>query len=98
MPANPLPPGSTIGILGGGQLGRMLALAAARLGLKTHVYSDESESCAFSVSTETTRGSFHDAKQLAKFAQRCDAVTFEFENVPDETVRELMQHVPVAPG
>ena len=94
----PLPPGSTIGILGGGQLGRMLALAAARLGLKTHVYSDESESCAFYVATETTRASFRDPARLAQFARRCDAVTFEFENVPDETVRELMQHVPVAPG
>lgn len=94
----PLPPGSTIGILGGGQLGRMLALAAARLGLKTHVYSDESESCAFYVATETTRAPFRDPEKLAKFARRCDAVTFEFENVPDETVRELMQHVPVAPG
>ncbi|HEX5281763.1 MAG TPA: 5-(carboxyamino)imidazole ribonucleotide synthase [Micropepsaceae bacterium] len=95
---DPLPPGSTIGILGGGQLGRMLALAAARLGLKTHVYSDESESCAFYVATETTRASFRDPEKLAEFARRCDAVTFEFENVPDETVRELMQHVPVAPG
>jgi 5-(carboxyamino)imidazole ribonucleotide synthase len=94
----PLPPGSTIGILGGGQLGRMMALAAARLGLKTHVYSDESESCAFYVASETTRASFRDPEKLAKFARRCDAVTFEFENVPDETIRELMQHVPVAPG
>jgi 5-(carboxyamino)imidazole ribonucleotide synthase len=76
----------------------MLALAAARLGLKTHVYSDESESCAFYVATETTRAPFRDPEKLAKFARRCDAVTFEFENVPDETVRELMQHVPVAPG
>jgi len=96
--AEPLPPGSTIGILGGGQLGRMLALGAARLGLKTHVYSDESESCAFYVATETTRASFRDSARLAQFARRCDAVTFEFENVPDETVRELMQHVRVAPG
>jgi len=94
----PIPPGSTIGILGGGQLGRMLALAAARLGLKTHVYSDESESCAFYVATETTRASFRDQARLAQFARRCNAVTFEFENVPDETVRGLMQHVRVAPG
>jgi 5-(carboxyamino)imidazole ribonucleotide synthase len=94
----PLAPGSTIGILGGGQLGRMLALAAARLGLKTHVYSDESESCAFNVATERTRASFLDREALAAFAESCDAVTFEFENVPDETVRALMQQVFVAPG
>ena len=94
----PLAPGSTIGILGGGQLGRMLALAAARLGFKTHIYSDESESCAFYVATETTRASFRNTQALAKFAGTCDAVTFEFENVPDDTVRELRKHVVVAPG
>jgi 5-(carboxyamino)imidazole ribonucleotide synthase len=94
----PLAPGSTIGILGGGQLGRMLALAAARLGFKTHIYSDESESCAFYVATEATRASFRDHHALAKFAVACDAVTFEFENVPDDTVRELKKHVTVAPG
>ena len=94
----PVAPGSTIGILGGGQLGRMLALAAARLGFRTHIYSDESESCAFNVSSETTRASFRDAGALAKFAESCDAVTFEFENVPDEAVRELLKYVSVAPG
>jgi 5-(carboxyamino)imidazole ribonucleotide synthase len=94
----PLAPGSTIGILGGGQLGRMLALAAARLGFKTHIYSDESESCAFHVATETTRASFRDMAALAKFARACNAVTFEFENVPDDTVRILTSHVTVAPG
>ncbi len=76
----------------------MLALAAARLGLKTHVYADETESCAFYVATQTTRASFRDKAALARFAHSCDAVTFEFENVPDETVRELLRHVFVAPG
>jgi 5-(carboxyamino)imidazole ribonucleotide synthase len=94
----PLAPGSTIGILGGGQLGRMLALAAARLGFKTHIYSDESESCAFYVATETTRASFRDTQALAKFAGACDVVTFEFENVPEDAARELRKHVTVAPG
>jgi 5-(carboxyamino)imidazole ribonucleotide synthase len=87
-----------MGILGGGQLGRMLALAAARLGFRTHIYSDESESCAFSVATERTRASFRDLHALEQFARACDAVTFEFENVPDDTVRQLVQHVFVAPG
>ncbi len=94
----PLAPGSTIGILGGGQLGRMLALAAARLGFRSHIYSDESESCAFSVAAERTRAAFGDRQALEKFARACDAVTFEFENVPDDSVRELVQHVFVAPG
>ncbi len=94
----PVPPGSMIGILGGGQLGRMLALAAARLGFRTHIYSDESESCGFSVATERTRASFQDPRALEKFARSCAAVTFEFENVPDDAVRELVQHVFVAPG
>ena len=56
MPEQPLPPGSTIGILGGGQLGRMLAMAAARLGLKTHIYSDEADAPAFDVAARCTVG------------------------------------------
>jgi len=79
MPA--LPPGSTIGILGGGQLGRMLAMAAARLGLRTHVYSDATGP-AFDVASETTIGAFEDLGHIRAFAERCDAVTYEFENVP----------------
>jgi 5-(carboxyamino)imidazole ribonucleotide synthase len=94
----PLGPGATIGILGGGQLGRMLALAAARLGLRTHVYSDETESCAFLVASETTRAGYGDGEALAKFAKACDVVTFEFENVPDTALRRLAAHVAVAPN
>ena len=55
-----LPPGSTIGILGGGQLGRMLAVAASRLGLKAHIYSDETEAPAFDVAAKSTVGSYDD--------------------------------------
>jgi 5-(carboxyamino)imidazole ribonucleotide synthase len=77
-----VPPGGTIGILGGGQLGRMLALAAARLGLKTHIYSPEEDAPAFQVSAARSVGRFDDREALAEFAARCDAVTFEFENVP----------------
>jgi 5-(carboxyamino)imidazole ribonucleotide synthase len=94
----PLAPGAIIGILGGGQLGRMLALAAAKLGLRTHIFSDESESCGFNVATETTRAHFDDQEALARFAAACDVVTFEFENVPDATVHFLADHVPVAPN
>lgn len=96
--STPLKPGATIGILGGGQLGRMLALAAARLGFKTHIYSDETESCAFLVASATTRGAYDDEAALETFAGACDAVTFEFENVPEVTARFLSAHVPVAPN
>ena len=77
-----LPPGSIIGILGGGQLGRMLTLAAARLGLKTHIYSDEPDVSAFDVSAFSTVGSFDDQAALSEFAANVDVVTCEFENVP----------------
>jgi 5-(carboxyamino)imidazole ribonucleotide synthase len=93
----PLPPGATIGILGGGQLGRMLAMAAARLGLKTHIYSDEAEPCAFQVADACTRGAYDDVRALETFAAVCDVVTFEFENVPDVTAEYLEAHVAVAP-
>lgn len=84
-----VPPGGTIGILGGGQLGRMLALAAARLGLKTHIYSPEADAPAFQVCAAHTHAAFDDEAALASFAQACDAVTFEFENVPAETIARL---------
>ena len=94
----PLPPGSTIGILGGGQLGRMLALAAARLGLRTHVYSDEPDSPAFDVTGRATHGSYTDLPHLEVFAREVDVVTYEFENVPVEAARHLADLVPVRPG
>ena len=96
-PPAPLPPGSTIGILGSGQLGRMLALAAARLGFKTHVYCAESGP-AFDVATETSRGAFDDEAALARFAASVDVVTYEFENVAVATARQLALRVPVRPN
>ncbi len=78
----PLPPGSTIGILGGGQLGRMLSVAASRLGLKTHIYNDEPGAPAFDVAAETTVGAYDDPEALARFAGSVGVVTCEFENVP----------------
>ncbi|MGE3830244.1 MAG: 5-(carboxyamino)imidazole ribonucleotide synthase, partial [Parvibaculaceae bacterium] len=78
----PLPPGSTIGILGGGQLGRMLALAASRLGLKCHIYAPEKDSPAFQVAAEFTCASYDNAQELAEFARKSGVVTYEFENVP----------------
>ena len=98
MPAFPLPPGSTIGILGGGQLGRMLALAAAKLGLKTHIYCPEAGSPAFEVAGTFTIAAYEDAEALARFAASVDVVTYEFENVPGETARLLSAAVAVAPA
>jgi 5-(carboxyamino)imidazole ribonucleotide synthase len=98
MPERPLPPGSTIGILGGGQLGRMLAVAAASLGLKTHIYADEADAPAFDVAYSRTVGSYADEDALARFAASCAVVTCEFENVPAETLQAATRAVPVFPG
>ncbi len=96
--AAPLALGGTIGILGGGQLGRMLALAAARLGFKSHVYSDDPDSPAFEVTSRATHGAYGDLPHLETFAQQVDVVTYEFENVPVEAARHLVGLVPVRPG
>jgi 5-(carboxyamino)imidazole ribonucleotide synthase len=84
-PAAPVPkiaPGATIGILGGGQLGRMMAMAAAQLGYRCHIYAPEPDGVAAAVSDAFTCAAWHDADALARFAQDCDIVTWEFENVP----------------
>jgi len=94
----PLPPGSTIGILGGGQLGRMLALAAARLGFKTHIYSDDPEAPAFHVAAARTTASYQDDTALHAFALACDAITYEFENVPSTSVALLGRVKPANPN
>jgi 5-(carboxyamino)imidazole ribonucleotide synthase len=93
-----LPPGSTIGILGGGQLARMLALAAGPLGLKCHIFAPEAESPAFQVSAAHAIAAYDDVKALKAFADAVDVVTYEFENVPAETVAFLEALVPVRPG
>jgi 5-(carboxyamino)imidazole ribonucleotide synthase len=77
-----IPPGETIGILGGGQLGRMLAMAAAQLGYRCHVYAPEAESIAAEVSAAFTCAAWDDAAAMARFARDCAVVTYEFENVP----------------
>ncbi len=77
-----IPPGSTIGILGGGQLGRMLAMAAAQLGYRCHIYDPQQDSIAAEVSAAFTCADWQDSEALARFAEQCDIVTYEFENVP----------------
>jgi 5-(carboxyamino)imidazole ribonucleotide synthase len=94
---SPLEPGATIGILGGGQLGRMLALAAARLGLKCHVFCPDPQAPAFDVVRRTTQADYGDEYALERFAEAVDVITYEFENVPAETGKFLLAHRPVLP-
>ncbi|MDG1287164.1 MAG: 5-(carboxyamino)imidazole ribonucleotide synthase [Rickettsiales bacterium] len=91
-------PGSTIGILGGGQLGRMLVNAASELGYKTHIYCPEEGSPAFEVATEYTVASYEDTLALRDFLQKVDVVTFEFENIPHESLKLLEESVAVRPS
>ena len=77
-----IPPGATIGILGGGQLGRMMAMAAAQLGYRCHIFAPDAESVAAKVSAAHTRAEWDDAEAMARFARDCAIVTYEFENVP----------------
>jgi len=94
-----LPPGSTIGIFGSGQLGRMLALAAARLGLKTHIYAPTgSDSPAAQVATHFTTGAYDDTDAVAQFADSCDVLTYEFENIPFETATLAASLKPLRPS
>jgi 5-(carboxyamino)imidazole ribonucleotide synthase len=92
-----LPPGSTIGILGGGQLGRMTALAAARLGYRTHIFSPEADGPAVQVTQLATTAEFEDHNALKAFAEKVDVITFEFENVPVEAAELVHAIKPVRP-
>jgi len=92
-----LVPGDAIGILGSGQLGRMLAMAAARLGLRTIIYAPESGP-ACDVAAETIIAPYEDEAALAELAERVGAITYEFENVPAHTAQFLAARLPVHPG
>lgn len=94
----PLPTGATIGILGGGQLGRMLAVAASRLGLKTHVYEPAANPPAADVAHRTTTAAYEDAEALRAFAASVDVVTYEFENVPTSALDLIESLTPIRPG
>lgn len=91
-------PGGTIGIMGGGQLGRMTALAAAELGYRCHVFCPEKDGPTEQVSAAATIAAYDDSDALDAFAAAVDVVTFEFENVPHESVQRLAERVPVRPG
>ncbi len=97
MSVSVLRPGATIGILGSGQLGRMLALAAAQLGFKCHIFGADRESPAFDVVRESTCADYGDEEALARFAEQVDVVTYEFENIPAKTAAFLAPLVRVLP-
>ncbi|MFY0636447.1 5-(carboxyamino)imidazole ribonucleotide synthase [Maricaulis maris] len=94
----PLAPGSVIGILGGGQLGRMLANAGAALGFDVHIYDPEPDCPASRVAARSYCAPWDDAGAVANFASRCDAITYEFENVPVETVAIAAAAASLRPG
>ncbi len=97
-PIHPLPPGSTLGIIGGGQLGRMTAMAAARIGYRSHIYTPEVDSPAAQVAAAVTVAAYDDHDSLVRFGDACDVVTFEFENIPHESVQLLAERAVVRPG
>jgi 5-(carboxyamino)imidazole ribonucleotide synthase len=93
-----LKPGATIGILGGGQLGRMLAVAAARLGFRTHVFEPMAQPPAADVAHAVTTASYDDAAALTAFAAAVDVITYEFENVPTAALDLLEATRPIRPN
>ena len=84
-----IPPGSTIGIIGGGQLGRMLSIAAAQLGYKCHIFDPHEQTCAAHVAAGLTRASFDDVEAIERFGAEIDVATYEFENLPVAPLRAL---------
>lgn len=94
----PLSPGMTIGILGGGQLGRMLSVAAARLGFRCHIYEPAPDCPAADVAHRVTCAPYSDAQALAAFAASVDVVTYEFENIPTAALDLLEATKPIRPN
>ncbi len=95
---SPLPPGSVIGILGGGQLGQMLAIAAARLGFRCHVYSDNPDTPATRVAAYSEFGDYGDCEKVRVFAKNVDVLTYEFENVPAQSAKAAESVTRLYPG
>lgn len=91
-------PGSTLGVLGGGQLGRMFCMAARNMGYQTVVLDPDKDSPAAVVADRHIQASYTDSEALQKMAELCDAITTEFENVPAESLEFLSQHKPVHPS
>lgn len=93
----PIAPGATIGVVGGGQLGRMIALAAARLGFDVHVYATEPDAPAARVAAAATVGAFDDLARLKRFAEPCAVITHELEHLPVDALMALHASTPVRP-
>lgn len=93
-----LPLGSTVGILGGGQLGRMLSVAASRLGYKSHIFEPGANPPAGQVADRVTTAAYDDEAALLAFAQSVDVITYEFENIPTSALDILEAHRPIRPG
>lgn len=93
-----LAPGAVIGILGGGQLGRMLAIAASRLGFTAHIFEPGANPPAAQVAAQVTTASYDDRAALEKFAASVDVITYEFENIPTAALDLLETHRPIRPG
>ena len=91
-------PGGILGIVGGGQLGRMIAIAAANLGLKTHVFAPDADSPAFDVAAFSTVAAYDDLSALERFAGLVDVVTYEFENIPAAAAEALAARAPLHPS
>lgn len=96
--STPLPIGSTIGILGGGQLGRMLSVAASRLGYKSHIFEPGANPPAGQVADQVTTAAYEDEAALKAFADAVDVITYEFENIPTSALDILEAHRPIRPG
>src|SRR4051794_7729422 len=94
----PVLPGSTIGVLGSGQLGRMFAIAARRMGYRVHTLSPDSDTPTGQVSDLEVTAKYEDLDAVRRFAQGVSAVTFEFENVPAVTAAAAAEHAPVRPA
>ncbi len=95
---SPLPAGATIGILGGGQLGRMLSVAAARLGFKSHIFDPSMAPPAGQVANQITTAAYEDEAALKAFAANVDVITYEFENIPTAALDTLEAIRPIRPG
>ncbi|TDE36651.1 5-(carboxyamino)imidazole ribonucleotide synthase [Antarcticimicrobium sediminis] len=96
--SEPLQPGAVIGILGGGQLGRMLSIAASRLGFSTHIFEPGANPPAGQVAAQVTTASYDDAAALTAFAETVDVITYEFENIPTAALDLLEPLRPIRPG
>lgn len=98
LDAKTIPPGSTIGMVGGGQLGRMFAVAAAKLGYRVGVFCGSSDEPAAGVASFTVCGPLEDHSAIEEFARRCDVITLEFENIPAETIVVCSRYAPTYPN